>query len=91
MVDISSNTEFFALLRGLIGTWCDRHALRPLSLVLGPYMAFNGLTDSWGELVTVLKAVRAQCRKDIPEAEMDTVRDLIRAAEAVISRHLNPN
>jgi hypothetical protein len=41
MSDLADNAEFFALLNELIDKWCDRRALRPLSRMLGPYLAFN--------------------------------------------------
>jgi hypothetical protein len=85
--DIADNAEFFVVLRRVIDAWCDRRALRPLSLILGPYLAFDGLTDTWGKLLTALKTVSAHCQKDISEAELDRVRDLIRAAEPVVYRN----
>ena len=57
MTAIGDNMEFFALLRSLIDAWCDRHALKPLSRVLGPYLAFDGLTDGWGEILNALKRI----------------------------------
>ena len=51
MEAIDSNAVFFARLRSLIDSWCDRRALRPLASVLGPYLAFDGLTDSWGQIL----------------------------------------
>ena len=86
MMDIGDNTEFFALLRSLIDAWCDHHALKPLSRVLGPYLAFDGLTDGWGEILNALKDVRAVCREDISEAELETVGALICAAERALHR-----
>jgi hypothetical protein len=81
-----NNEEFFAKLKGLIVTWCDRHALRPLARVLGPFTAFNGLTDSWGELLEGLKSVRALCRDDLSEPETGAVEELIRGAEHAVYR-----
>ena len=86
METIANNAEFFAAFKGLIDSWCDRRALKPLARVLGPYLAFNGLTDGWGEILNGLKAVRALRDDDISEAEMDTVRELIHAAERAVSR-----
>ncbi len=86
MMAIGDNTEFFALLRSLIDAWCDHHALKPLSRVLGPYLAFDGLTDGWGEILDALKDVRALCREDISEAEVETMEALIRAAERAMYR-----
>ncbi len=90
MDDISSNTEFFALLRRLVDAWCDRRALRPLSLILNPYLAFDGLTGGWGEILDALKSIRAECRADLLGTEMDAVENLVRAAETTIYRRQSP-
>jgi len=89
MKPIVSNAEFFAALKSLIYSWCDRRALNPLARVLGPYVAFAGLTDSWGELLDALKTIDASCRRDISESEMDTLRELIKAAQRAIYRDQN--
>jgi hypothetical protein len=89
MMAISNNIEFFSVLRSLIDSWCDRRALKPLFRLLGPYLAFNGLTDSWGEILSALKAVRAQCREDFLGTELETIDALICAAEVAVHRGLN--
>ena len=86
MMAIGNNIEFFTVLRSLIDAWCDRHALKPLSRVLGPYLAFDGLTDGWGEILNALKDVRALCREDNSKAEVETMEALIRAAERALYR-----
>ena len=83
---MDSKTEFFEPLKKLIDSWCERRALKPLSRVLSPYLAFNGMTDGWSELLDALKWVRAFCRDDLPTDETATVADLIRAAEGAIYR-----
>ena len=88
MGDVADNAEFFALLKQFINAWCDRRALRPLSRILGPYLAFNGLGDSWGEILNALKAVRMLCRNDISASELETVHALIRAAERALHKSL---
>ena len=87
MKDIADNAEFFAILRRLIDAWCERRALRPLAVVLGPYLAFDGMTDTWGNLLNALKLVSARYHMDISESELDSVKDLIRAAEPVVYRN----
>ena len=89
MKPIGSNAEFFAILKSLIYAWCDRRALNPLARVLGPYLAFDGLTDSWGEILDALKTIHASQHGDISEPEMDTLRELIKAAESAIHRDEN--
>ena len=83
---MKDNAEFFAAMKGLIGGWCDRRALAPLARLLPAYLAFNGLTDSWGDLLVALKDVRAFCREELPEAELAAIGDLIRAAEKAVYR-----
>jgi hypothetical protein len=90
MMAISNNIEFFAALKSLIDSWCDRRALKPLSRLLGPYLAFNGLTDSWGEILSALKAARAHCREELLGTELETIDALICAAEGAVHRGLNP-
>ena len=84
MGDVADNGEFFALLKQLIDKWCDRRALKPLSRMLGPYLAFDGLTDGWREILSALKDVHALCRSDLSDAESKAVNVLIRAAERAL-------
>src|ERR1700743_155442 len=57
--DFQSNEEFLAVLRMLVERWCDERRLDALARILPGYLAFNGLTDGWGELSNALKATRA--------------------------------
>jgi hypothetical protein len=84
MSDVAGNEDFFALLKQLIDKWCDRRALKPLSRMLGPYLAFDGLTDGWGEILSALKSIHALCRSDLYDAEAKAVDVLIRAAERAL-------
>ena len=67
METIDSNAVFFARLRSLIDSWCDRRDLRPLASVLGPYLAFDGLTDSWGRILEALKTFARFGERTPPE------------------------
>jgi hypothetical protein len=78
------NSEFFATMKNLIDDWCARRALAPLARLLPAYLAFNGLADSWGDLLDALEGVRASCRDGLPETDLAIVGDLIRAAEKAI-------
>jgi len=80
------NSEFLATMKSLIDDWCARRALAPLARLLPPYLSFNGLTDSWGDLLDALEGVRASCREGLPERELAIVGDLIREAERAIYR-----
>jgi hypothetical protein len=88
---ISNNAEFFAVLKGLIYSRCDRRALNPLARILGPYLAFDGLTDSWGNILTALKTIRASHGRDISQSETETLGELIRTAEHAIYRDKTSN
>ena len=80
------NAEFFVSMKSLIDGWCDRRALAPLARLLPAYLAFNGLRDSWGDLLDALEGVRASCRDGLPESDLVMVGNLIRAAEKAIHR-----
>jgi len=83
---LDSNAAFFDATKSLINGLCDRHCLGPLSLLLPAYVAFNGLTDGWGDLLSALKNVRASSRSELTDHEIAIVGDLIRTAEAVVYR-----
>jgi hypothetical protein len=84
MRSITSNAEFFAALKQLIDSWCDRRALKPLAKVLGPYLAFNGLTDGWGELLNALNSIRTSCPHDLSKSQTEVLGELIRTAEGAL-------
>jgi hypothetical protein len=86
MTTIESNDAFFAVLRSLIERWCDRRCLKALHYVLGPYLAFAGLTDSWGDLHVALQNVRALAKIELTADELELVDDLIRAAGRALAR-----
>jgi hypothetical protein len=86
MKPIASNAEFFAILKGLIYSWCDRRALNPLARILDPYLAFDGLTDGWSKILAALKTIQASYGHDILQTEAGTLAELIRAAEQAIYR-----
>jgi hypothetical protein len=86
MTDFSSNDDFFASLRTLIERWCDRRCLKALHYILGPYLAFNGLTHGWGDLHVALQSVRALARTELNADELEELNELIRTAERAITR-----
>lgn len=61
------------LVRSVIETWCARRELRPLSVVLPGYLAFNGLTDGWAALLEALDDVRVYYA-ELPDGEVDALR-----------------
>ena len=81
MKTFDSNDSFFAALRILIEKWCDRRCLKALQNILGAYLAFNGLTDSWADLHIALQNVRASARTELNAEELEALEGLIRAAD----------
>ncbi|MBN8992898.1 MAG: hypothetical protein J0H42_32065 [Rhizobiales bacterium] len=84
MVEPSTNSEFFAAVRGLVDGWCERRLLEPLARILSPYLGFNGMTDGWGELAIALKNIRALDGEQLSTKERAIVDDLIRATDMAI-------
>lgn len=70
----------------LFDIWCDRRAARPLRHLLRAWPLSSGLTDDWGDLHEALRALRADCRTEISEAELARVDDLISAIAAIVFR-----
>jgi hypothetical protein len=83
---IRDNETFQATLRSLIDGWCDRRALCALRHVLGPYSAFNGLTDGWAELRSGLRNVKSFCDSELTEADRELLADLILATDHALER-----
>lgn len=86
MTNFKSNEEFFAALKTLIDGWCEGRKLKPLSNILGPYLAFSGLTDSWSELREGLRTARAMSKDELSDDELETISDLIRACDRALDR-----
>jgi hypothetical protein len=68
----------------LFDIWCERRAARPLRHLLRAWPLSNSLTDDWGDLHEALRALRANCRTEISDAEMTTVDDLISAVAVIV-------
>lgn len=68
----------------LFDAWCERRAVRPLRHLLSAWPLTSGLTDDWGALRDALRALRADCRGDIPNTELGRVEDLIRAVDDIV-------
>jgi len=86
MTAFGSNEEFFAALRALIDRWCDQRRLRPLSRLLPGYLAFNGMTDGWGELHTALVSTRSLGPDGFLASDWKILGDLASAAEKALRR-----
>ena len=90
---MTGNSRLAEIVDQLIDAWCERRALRPLSILLPAYVGFTGLTDGWTELHEALRSCRAMRRDELNlderellgEAIAITYQALKRAGEAVES------
>ena len=71
-------------LRLLVHSWCDRRELGALANVLPAFLANNGLTDGWGELMEALRLERSLRR--LPDHERDEVERLVVSLERMVYR-----
>jgi len=82
----ASNEEYFGALRSLIDRWCDERKLVALSFLLPGYLALNGLTDGWADLLAALKSVRGIGRGSFSDEDWNLLQDFIREAERIVYR-----
>lgn len=68
----------------LIDAWCDRRELRALARLLPAWLANNGLTDGWADVLDALRAIRADQR--LPDDEAAVVERSIAAVERAVYR-----
>ncbi|HXQ49589.1 MAG TPA: hypothetical protein VN802_00715 [Stellaceae bacterium] len=87
---IETTDQLFPALRQLIDAWCDRRALRALSRVLGAYLVFAGLTDSWGELRRALHEARVFARAELLPDELETIGAMIATIDQALARAPKP-
>ncbi len=81
---MTSTSELFALLDGLVDGWCERRALRPLRILLPAYPMVSTLSDSWHELRGALRNLRMLRDPDVTDSEAVTIEDGLRAVEAAL-------
>ena len=86
MRDFKSHEEYLDALRTLIERWCDLRRLDPLSRILPGYLALNGLTDGWAELLDALKSARALGYESYDPADWDCLNDLIHRTDRIVYR-----
>jgi hypothetical protein len=86
MKDFHTNEEFLTFLRVLIERWCDERRLDALAQILPAYLAFNGLTDGWGELSIALNAIRGLGYQTFNQTDWDALNDLIHATDLALHR-----
>jgi hypothetical protein len=81
---MTSNAELFATLDRLVDGWCERRALRPLSILLHAYPMDSPLSDSWHELRAALRSLRCLRQPDVSEVEIVAIEDSLRAVERAL-------
>jgi hypothetical protein len=69
---------------GLLDAWCDRRELRPLGRLLPAWLANDGSTGGWRDVLEALSAIRADDR--LPYDEGFVIECAIAAVERMVSR-----
>jgi hypothetical protein len=77
---MSDAARLFTILDDLIDHWCERRALRPLSIILRAYPPVPHLTDGWAELHAAVRDLKGLAPDELPEGEVVAVSE----AHAVI-------
>ena len=90
MSPFKDNDAFFAALRLLIEKWCNRRCLKALHYIRGSYLAFNGMTDGWGELLVSFRNVRTFAKDELQPSELEELDVLIRTIDNVIAPKIDP-
>lgn len=80
----TEEAEPFPLLDRLVDGWCERRALRPLSIILRAYPMASPLSDGWHELRSALRDVRCLRDPDVTDSEAMAVEDALRSVEKVL-------
>ena len=82
----SEATSQLSKISTLIDAWCEERKLRPLAILLPPWLGHNGLTDGWMNLRGALRHVLAMCRDDLKPAELEIIGKAIAEIDAAIER-----
>jgi hypothetical protein len=81
---MATDSEAFTLLDRLVDGWCERRALRPLSIILRSYPMVSPLSDGWHELRSALRDLRALRDPDVTDAEAEAVENALRSVEKTL-------
>lgn len=76
--------RLLVILDELVERWCDRRALKALSITLPAYLALSDLNDATVELYQALRTTRALAREELAEGESE----LLGEAIAIVSEAL---
>jgi hypothetical protein len=69
-----------------VDAWCERRALRPLSILLSAWLGNNGVTDGWEGLREQLRHTRAMCREELSAEELEVLGQSIATIDAALNR-----
>ncbi len=64
------------VLQQLINAWCAREELHPLARILPSYLANNGLTDGWMELLGAISDTISLCQNVLRPEELTALREI---------------
>jgi hypothetical protein len=81
---MSTSPELFATLDRLVDGWCERRALRPLSIILRAYPMRSLLSDSWHELRGALRDLRCLQEPQLSSSEAAAIEDALRGVDAAL-------
>jgi hypothetical protein len=83
---MSEETNLFSILDGLVDSWCERRALKPLRHILSAYPLPMGLTDEWEKLYDALRDIRAICRDELEAGEKERLNQAIVDVQNALDR-----
>jgi hypothetical protein len=75
------------MLEPLIDSWCDRREIFPLRLLLPHFpVPERALTDTWGDLLTAIRSIRARHGCELPPQELDDLVSLQHFVDSMVHR-----
>jgi hypothetical protein len=81
-----SNQDLIKAVAGLVDRLCEKRKLSALHTILPGYLALNGLTDGWYELLNSLKATRALGHEYFEAYDWDLLSELISAVDQMLAK-----
>jgi len=82
----TGNQQPHEIIKGLVDAWCERRALKPLSILLPAWVAFSGLSDAWHDLRNALRHVRAMAKDSLTDAEQEHLGQAIAMVDKALWR-----
>jgi hypothetical protein len=84
MINVCQNIDM------LIDRWCQRRALKPLSILLPKYVTPLAHTDQKFELLEALRDVKGLCRKELTAEEIELLIPALNALEDSLDKWRSP-